>query len=174
MTLQGNTIYVRALEAEDLNFLYQLENDERIWEISNTITPYSKFILKQYLENAHQDIFEVKQLRLVICEQKTDRVLGLVDFYDFNPKYHRVGLGIIIAEPQDRGKGYAAEAIALCIAYGKKNLDLHQIFANIAEDNRASIELFKKLQFHKTGEKKEWIYSNGSYKTEYFYQYIYE
>ena len=69
MTLQGNTIHLRALEPEDLEFVYAIENDENIWEVSNTITPYSKFLIRQYLENAHQDIYEAKQLRLVICKK---------------------------------------------------------------------------------------------------------
>ncbi|MCB0381914.1 MAG: GNAT family N-acetyltransferase, partial [Psychroserpens sp.] len=67
INLKGKHIYLRALEPEDLDFIYQIENDPSVWEISNTITPYSKFLIKQYLENAHKDIFEVKQLRLVIC-----------------------------------------------------------------------------------------------------------
>ena len=58
VTLQGKNIYLRALEPEDLEFIYDVENDENIWEVSNSITPYSKFLIRQYLENAHQDIFE--------------------------------------------------------------------------------------------------------------------
>ena len=63
VTLQGKDINLRALEPEDLEFVYAIENDENIWEVSNTITPYSKFLIRQYLENAHQDIYEAKQLR---------------------------------------------------------------------------------------------------------------
>ena len=48
-TLKGNKIHLRALELEDLDYLYALENDESIWEVSNTTTPYSRFVLKQYL-----------------------------------------------------------------------------------------------------------------------------
>ena len=66
MTLKGKNIHLRALEPEDLDFLYEIENNESIWEVSNTQTPYSKWVLKNYLENAHQDIYEAKQLRLVI------------------------------------------------------------------------------------------------------------
>ena len=29
-----------------------MENDQSIWEVSNTHTPYSRFLVKQYLENA--------------------------------------------------------------------------------------------------------------------------
>ena len=67
-TLKGTTICLRALEPNDLDFVYEMENDESIWEISNTQTPYSRFLIRQYLENAHQDIYEAKQMRLAICK----------------------------------------------------------------------------------------------------------
>ncbi len=66
VTLKGEHIFLRALEPEDLDFIHEIENDESIWEISNTQTPYSRFLIKQYLEQSHKDIYEVKQLRLVI------------------------------------------------------------------------------------------------------------
>ena len=46
-TLKGKDIYLRALEPEDLDFLYEVENNESIWELSTTIVPYSKYVLKQ-------------------------------------------------------------------------------------------------------------------------------
>lgn len=174
MMLQGIHTYLRALEPEDLEFLYLLENDESVWEVSNTITPYSKFVLKHYLENAHRDIYEIKQLRLVICEQTSDRVLGLIDLFDFDPKHLKVGLGIIIYAESDRGKGIASEAIQLVVNYVFSQLNLHQVYANIAADNKESIHLFEKLRFQKSGDKKDWIYANGSFKNEYLYQLIHE
>ena len=35
-TLKGDLISLRALEKEDLNFLYKIENNESYWSISNT------------------------------------------------------------------------------------------------------------------------------------------
>ena len=96
ITLQGKDIMLRALEPTDIDFLYKLENDESVWEISNTSTPYSQFILKQYLDNAHRDIFDIKQLRLVITKVKDARPIGFIDLFDFEPRHRRVGLGIII------------------------------------------------------------------------------
>lgn len=166
--------FLRALESSDLDYLYDIENDEGIWEISNTNTPYSKYVLKEYLANSHRDIFEVKQLRLVICNAKDGSRLGLLDLFDFDPKNKRVGLGVIIKEERDRGKGYAREAITLCLQYAKLHLGLHQIFAHIVEDNIPSIHLFESLGFLKCGVKKDWLFVGGRYKTELVYQYIYE
>ena len=172
MTLQGANIYLRALEPTDLDFLYQLENDETVWEVSNTSTPYSKYVLKQYLDNAHRDIYEVKQLRLAICNK--EKLIGFIDVFDFEPKHRRAGLGIVIASEEDKRKGYASEAIQLMCKYGFTHLNLHQFYANISVENTKSIQLFEKLGFHKSGEKKDWIYYGGTFKNEFIYQLIHE
>ncbi|WP_108868270.1 GNAT family N-acetyltransferase [Aquimarina aquimarini] len=172
LTLKGEKIYLRALEPEDLDFIYSVENDEQVWEMSSTQTPYSRFLIKQYLENAHKDIYEVKQLRLVISSH--DHVtLGLIDLFDFDPMHNRAGVGILIVEKENRGKGYGAEALELIANYGFTHLHLHQLYANIAEDNMASIKLFENRGFTKVGVKKEWNLVKDVYKDEFLYQLIY-
>ncbi|WP_310993218.1 GNAT family N-acetyltransferase [Aequorivita marina] len=172
MTLKGDKIFLRALEAEDLDFLYNVENDETLWEVSNTTHPYSRFILKQYLENSYRDIYEVKQLRLVICKAENETQVGFIDLFDFEPKHHRVGVGIVIFSETDKRKGFATEALALVCKYAFKNLNVHQIFASITEGNQGSISLFENAGFEKSGVKKDWVFTNGAYKSEYLYQLI--
>ncbi len=169
--LKGEHIYLRALEPEDLVFLYELENNPEIWEISGTVAPYSKHVLKLYLENAHRDIYEVKQLRLCICNGSDDLV-GLIDLFDFDPKNRRAGIGIVIRNEKDRNKGIGAEAIELLSKYAFSILNLRQLYANVGENNSASRNLFQKLGFEQTGIKKDWILSGGSFKNEVVYQKI--
>ena len=171
INLKGKHILLRALEPGDLDFLYALENDADIWEISNTLRPYSRVVLKDYLSNAHRDIFEVKQLRLCVCDTEGERI-GLVDLFDFDPKHHRAGIGIIILNPADRNKGAGAEALSLLMDYSFEILELHQVYANILEDNLPSIHLFEKLGFKKVGLKKDWIRWGGAFKNELLYQKI--
>ena len=95
-TLKGNTIYLRALEPNDLEFVYAMENDQSIWEVSNTQTPYSRFLVKQYLENAHQDIYATKQVNLEICRGPDFLAVGLIDLFEFDNKNNRAGIGIVI------------------------------------------------------------------------------
>lgn len=171
ITLKGENIYLRALEPEDLEFIHAIENDESIWEISNTQTPYSKFLIKQYLEQAHKDIFEVKQLRLMISNYE-EASLGLIDIFDFDFKNSRAGIGILLKELDNRGRGYGSEALNLLKNYCFTHLGLHQLYCNISEDNQASIKLFTNLGFKQIGLKKEWNCINGSFKDEYLYQLI--
>lgn len=169
LSLKGEQIRLRALEPADLDFLYELENNVAIWEISGTTTPYSRHVLKQYLDNAHRDIYEVKQLRLCICDKK-DEVVGLIDLFDFDPKNHRAGVGIVVLEGKSRNRGVGAEAIRLLTDYAFSTLALRQLFANVVVGNDASIHLFKKLGFQEVGIKKDWIFSDGGYKDEILFQ----
>ena len=172
-TLTGIHINLRALEPEDLEFLFQIENNESFWEVSHTQTPFSKFLLKQYLENAHLDIYEAKQLRLIINEKATNKAIGMIDLFDFCPQHKRAGVGILI-HPNFQQNGFATEALDLLIKYCFTHLQLHQLYANITDDNTNSLRLFQKHNFKKIGVKKDWTYYNGTYKNEILFQLINE
>ena len=172
ITLKGTQLYLRALEPEDLDFVYAIENNESIWNVSNTSTPYSKFLITQYLENAHQDIFEAKQLRLAICINYTFEAIGLIDLFDFDPMHRRAGIGIVIANSENRNLGFGHEALELLINYSFKQLQVHQLFANIGSDNQQSLQLFSKFGFEKIGVKKDWIYQKNNFHDEILFQLI--
>jgi len=173
VTLKGETIYLRGLEPEDLDFIHGIENDEAIWELSNTQTPYSKFLIKRYLEHAHKDIYEAKQLRLVISDFN-DLALGMIDLFDFDFKNKRAGVGILIRAESNREKGIGSEALKLLVDYSFGRLNLHQLYCNISENNKASINLFTKQGFKRIGLKEDWNFVEGAYRNEYMYQLINE
>ena len=170
ITLKGDKVYLRALEPEDLEFVTNIENNESLWELSNTQTPFSKYTIKKYIENAHRDVYEVKQLRLVISDYHHQGI-GLIDLFDFDFKNKRAGVGIILAEPF-QNKGYANEAVTLLTKYSFIHLNLHQLYCNISEDNDKSIKLFENQGFERIGLKKDWNLVNKKFKNEYLYQLI--
>jgi len=169
-TLLGKNINLRALEPTDLDFLFTTENNEQFWNISSTQLPFSKYILQQYIKNAHQDIYEAKQYRFVICNAENTPI-GMIDLFDFNPQHKRVGIGLLIL-PEHQKNGYASEALEMVIDYAFSYLDVHQIYANITSNNLKSIALFEKNNFKQVGIKKDWLYSNSTFKDEILYQLI--
>lgn len=168
--LKNSNITLRALEPEDLEVLYRWENDPSIWHLSGTVVPYSRFLLKQYLENAQKDIFELKQLRLIIELNAEKRPVGAIDLFDFDPYHRRAGIGILIADDSDRGKGYAREALDTLMKYSFDVLKLHQLWCNIASWNSKSMKLFTSAGFQVVGEKKEWLFSGTGFDSEWLLQ----
>lgn len=171
MDLRAEHIFLRALEPGDLEVLYKWENDPSIWKVSNTLSPFSRFVLEQYLVNAHEDIFTAKQVRLMICE-KRGKPVGTIELFDFDPLNARVGIGILVEE-KEQGKGYAQEALQVLIRYCFGILLVKQVYCNISASNEKSLHLFKKLGFAEAGLKKSWNRTGqGSYEDEWILQLI--
>lgn len=168
--LQNNTIRLRAIESQDADLIYAWENNPEIWPVSNTITPFSKYVIKRYLENAHLDIYQTKQLRLMIDEKKANKTIGTIDIFDFDPFHNRAGVGMLIAEKENRKKGYASQSLDLLINYAFKVLNLHQLYCNIPHNNKASLSLFQKHGFEIIGLKKGWLKTSDGYIDEYMLQ----
>ncbi len=167
-------IKLRALEPEDLELLYEWENDNDYWVISNTVAPFSKYTLKRYIENSHKNIYETGQLRLMIDHISDKQTIGTIDIFDFDPYHKRAGMGILIANKNYRKKGFALMALTCLSNYCFKTLLLHQLYCNILENNCESVDLFTKLGFKEIGKKKDWIRTNDGYLSEIMFQLIKE
>lgn len=173
ITLTGPKVRLRALELSDIDLLYEWENDCSIWMLSNTTAPVSRFVLEQYLLNAHQDIYTTKQLRLMI-EAQTGRKyipVGLIDLFDFDPNHLRAGIGVLIVE-KFRRRGFAAEALGLLVDYCFEVLNLHQIFCHVNVSNTASLRLFKSKGFQNSGRLKQWHRGENSWSDVFVLQLI--
>jgi diamine N-acetyltransferase len=172
--LTGPNLRLRALEPGDIGILYEWENDTSVWKVSNTLTPFSKFQVEEYILNTQHDIFATRQLRLMIdlikpTEDGTS--VGSIDLFDFDPFHLRAGVGILIRE-EFREKGYAREAMEIMIGYAFNILHLHQLYCNIAPDNASSICLFENAGFVRCGLKHDWISEGGQWKDEWMFQLI--
>lgn len=168
--LLGERIRLRALEPQDVDTLYKWENDTSIWKASNTTTPFSKFVLEQYVASSHMDLYANKQLRLMISDRDGNDV-GAIDLFDFDPQHQRAGIGILVAQ-EFRGQGYASEALQVLLQYCFHQLHLHQLYCSVTADNQESILLFQKNKFTITGIRKDWIRVGDTFVDELIMQLI--
>ena len=165
----GKTLSFRAPEPSDIDKLYKWENDTSIWQLSNTVTPFSRHTLEEYILNSHQDIYTAKQLRLMIVLNEGGETVGCIDLFDFDPVNLNAGVGILICGDH-RNNGYATEALSMLVDYAFKTLHLHQLYCNITTNNEASLNLFQKQNFKIIGLKKEWIRTKDGWLDEYMLQ----
>ncbi len=172
--LETENIKLRAIEPEDIALLYEWENDVEIWSVSNTLSPFSKFVLKQYIESScTEDIFSSKQLRLIIDLKSPQSVsIGTIDLFDIDFLNKRAGVGILIADKDYLNKGYASQSLDLLHNYCKTHLGLYQLYCSIDEDNKNSIALFEKKGYLQTGIQKDWKKLPSGFADVLFYQYI--
>lgn len=160
--LANEKVRLRALEPEDLALLCLWENDPELWEVGDTLAPYSRSILKEYIATSHQSIYESRQLRLMIEERATGMSIGLVDLFDFEPRPNRAACGIML-DSRYQGRGLAEEALRLMMEYAFTFLHLHQLYAHIPSANEPSLRLFTRCGFVPAGILKDWIITRDGY-----------
>ena len=166
----NKNITLRALEPSDIDFLFDIENDISLWKYSNRSTPYSRHLLLDYIKNSSKDIFESRQIKFAISDSKSIP-LGFIDLYDFEPMHRRAAIGLVV-DYSNRSLGIGSISLDLIELYAKNQLFLNQLYANIASENKHSIDLFKKHKFIQTGKKTQWNFYDGNYHDEYIFQKI--
>lgn len=172
MRLDSENIFLRAVEPEDLEFLYKWENSVEIWEESNTLAPYSRLAIKEFIERSlSENVLEIKQIRFMVCSKQDNGVVGTADIFNIDTLHNRAEIGLLI-DSGFRGKGFAKEALDLLCKYATDILMLKQLYVHIATDNISCIEMFEKSDFVKCGTLKSWLRRRSGYKDVAVYQKI--
>ncbi len=154
-------VHLRAMEPEDLDMLYRIENDSKLWDVGVTNVPYSRFLLHEYMSNITGDIYTDRQVRLMV-ENEEHEVIGMADIINFDARHCKAEIGIVIEKPY-RHKGYGEETL-LCMAdYSHRILHLHQLYAYVSTDNQKAISLFSKVGFHASATLADWLYDGTRY-----------
>lgn len=155
MLLQGQNIHLRALEPADIEVMYRWENDPSVWGVSGTVAPFSREILRTFIEQQQYDIWRTHQLRLVIALNDDDSAVGAVDLFDFDPLNQRAGVGVLVVD-EERGRGRASEALGLLVEYARDVLMLNQLYCDIDTGNMACRALFSGCGFEECGVRRKW------------------
>ena len=168
--LKSKKIKLRAVEPEDLDLMYLIENDTELWRLGQTTVPFSHYALKQYIAETTNDFFHDRQLRLVI-ETADGTSVGFVDLQNYEPLHHRAEVGIVVV-PEKQRQGLATEALRLLAGYVSVHLGIHQLYALVPEDNKASMTLFKKCGYKKAATLQDWLNSPKGWQSVVVFQKI--
>ncbi|MBR1755732.1 MAG: GNAT family N-acetyltransferase [Bacteroidaceae bacterium] len=148
---------LRALEPEDLELIYRVENDTAFWRHGSTTVPYSRYALRQFLSESTGDLFRDGQVRLVIERRDGERwrAIGFADLVNFDAIHLRAEIGLLIL-PEFQGHHHGEAAVEALTAYAGR-LHLHQLYAIIAVTNRPATRIFERLAFMSSTVLKDWV-----------------
>lgn len=158
-------VILRAMEPEDLEMMYDIENDQDIWSVSNTNMPYSRFAIHEYIAQSSGDIYTDKQVRLIITNSDKDFV-GIIDLANYNPQHLRAEVGIVVRKPY-RDMGYGQSALEELMDYAHSVLHIHQLYALVNVDNKYCVKLFKRVGFQLEAELTDWLFDGDNYHNAY-------
>ena len=163
-------VKLRALEPEDLDILYRIENDTTLWDAGCTNVPYSRYTLHNYIADSTNDIYTDKQLRLMI-ENAEGEDVGIIDMMNFYPRHQRAEVGVVVMR-RFRRRGYATAAVKELLGYAFNTLSLHQLYVFVDSNNVGSIRLFSSVGFSKTAVLSQWLRIGKDYHDAILMQYF--
>jgi diamine N-acetyltransferase len=161
MKAETVNVTLRAIEPEDLDLLYQIENNQQLWHVGATNVPYSRYTLHDYIATSSDDIYADRQVRLII-ESDDHQTVGICDIVRFEPQHLRAEAGIVIMKPYRR-QGYAEAALGQLAHYAFSILHLHQLYAVVAADNEPALKLFRKSGFSYETQLRDWLFDGHNY-----------
>lgn len=165
---EGRKVVLRAMEPEDLDTLYQIENDTTLWAHGISNVPYSRYALRKFINESLNDIYADHQLRLIVELKETREIAGCIDLFDYSVRHHRAEIGLVIRKPFQR-RGLGREALGLLLRYAFSFLRLHQVYAYVASENTPAASLFEQAGFERSAVLKDWIQEAGEYKSVVLY-----
>jgi RimJ/RimL family protein N-acetyltransferase len=90
-----------------------------------------------------------------IYERETLRPIGNTGLHSVDYRNRTAAFGIIIGEPECRGKGYGTETTRLMLDYAFSALGLHNVILTVFEFNPAAIRAYNKAGFKEIGRRRE-------------------
>lgn len=151
-------ITLRALEPEDLDLLYAIENVSDVLAVSAHTAPLSKYSLRHFLANTTYDVAVDGYVRLVAVDA-TNTPIGIVDLTDYAPAHGRAELGIALL-PEVRGRGYSKAVIEALLRYATGSLHLRVVSATTQGSNEVAHRMLLSCGFEQVATLPQW-YARG-------------
>lgn len=158
--LAGQLVQLRPYLPEDVPFFFELRNDVRTQlDLLALPRPNSLRRVQEWLDQrtgADDGLF------FVIAPKTAARPVGFVELRAIKP-VHGWGLLGICLDAQQRGHGYAREALSLAEDYARRTFGLRKIVLEVAAANAAAIKLYRSAGYGEVGTHREHFFHDGQF-----------
>ena len=108
------------------------------------------------------------EVPFTIYERETLRPIGNTGLHDIDHRNRSATFGIMIGEPECRGRGYGTETTTLMLDYAFTALGLHSVMLTVFEFNQAGIRAYEKAGFREFGRRRQCRMMGGKLWDEIF------
>ena len=168
--IEGELVRFRPIEKEDLQQLREWRNDPEIKKFTREYRELSMQNQMQWLESLAKD----KNTVMFAVETKKGKLIGVTGLTYIDWKNRGAEVSIYVGDKKYKGRGYGTDALKTLMGYGFRELNMHMLFGEIFEYNKANIGLFEKCGFKREGVLRHRHYRDGKYWNSIFYSILKE
>ncbi|MBA2692137.1 MAG: GNAT family N-acetyltransferase [Rubrobacter sp.] len=159
--LEGDRVELRRHERQNFPLYEKWYADPEIWRLTSwRSSPMKPSETRKLFEDRElsgaDDSFAIH----VKGERDPIGVIGLMNISDANTS---ADLSIIVGHPDDRQRGYGAEAIEVMLRHGFHELGLNRVGLSVFAFNEDAMSTYEKLGFEEEGRLRRAIKRDGSF-----------
>lgn len=153
---------LEAMTESDIEQLRKWRNDQRIWAWCRQNDLISDISQKDWYKRQNSD--PTVHMYAVWAEGYLVGAAGLTS----HDLYNRRAEFSLYIDPEKHDKGLGKSALKTLVEHGFKNLNLHLIWGETFEDNKA-MKIFESVGFKQEGARRDFYFKNGKYINAYLY-----
>jgi RimJ/RimL family protein N-acetyltransferase len=151
--LQGQYVYLRPLQPDDVPALRTLARDGRLWEYTRTLLINDSFDeqFDRYIAAAFNPDFGGLQISFVMRDAQTHQIMGMTRYYKLDAAHKRVSIGYTWYTPAYWGRVHNKECKFLLLQYAFETLGFQRVEFEVAHQNLRSQKAVAKIGGAKEG-----------------------
>jgi len=159
--IPGKRVRLRAYREDDLKSMVAAVNNGAVTRYLQFMRPVSQMQEREFLDTAMRGD-DPNTFNLAI-ESSDSEYLGGVGLMRIDRRNRSAELGILIARPDDWGKGFGTEAALLMLRHGFEELNLHRIQLRVYDYNERGQKSYAKLGFSEEGRLRQAHFRHGAW-----------
>jgi RimJ/RimL family protein N-acetyltransferase len=156
------SVYLRAAERDDIPRFAAWFNDYRTSRTLALRAPLSIPMEEAWFERMAADQGKGGYL-FTACLLADDRPIGNVGLFELDLVNGSAGLGIMIGEPGDRGRGHGTDMLEALVGFGFASLRLERIWLDVYDFNPGARRVYERVGFQHEGTMRHAIFREGRF-----------
>jgi len=160
--LTGKAIKLDTIDPDDIEWMRQRRNDPELRQYFREWKDVSKDKQERWYKSRgnNSDPSHV-YFKILGITDKEENLIGCCGLHYIDWRLRNAEFGIYVSQ-EYRGQGRGAEAIFMLFDYGFREMNLHKIWCEVYDNNKA-INVYKKIGFKEEGVLRDSYFCNGKY-----------
>jgi len=157
----GKKVRLRAFREDDLKSVITWINNPAVTRYLTHMRPWSIVEERTWLDRAMRN--DDPSAITFVIETSDGEYSGSVGLMHIDGRNRHAEVGIVIARPEDAGRGPGTEAMQLMLRHAFEELNLHRIMLRVFTFNERAIKSYQKLGFVEEGRLRENMFRHGAW-----------
>lgn len=159
--VEGNRVYLRSLEREDLRLMSEWLNDAEVTRLLFMgLFPAN---LESLVAQWERDRGNPEEVTFAVCDRKSSRFVGTTGLYRIHWVMRTGEFRVFLGNKSVWNCGFGTECAQLMVVYAFEKLNLNKVWLGVNAENIGGVKAYQKAGFVHEGVLRQEQYRNFRY-----------